>query len=222
MGLDGVELVMAVEDEFGINIADEDAANLTTPRLLADYVVSRLGAPQPDDGHCLSQAAFYRIRSVLVKQFAASRAEVRPASRIDLFLKGDIRHQWRELMVAIEATHVPGLRCRPQIHYPLVVGGLLISLVIFMSGAFPTWVAVSSFPVLLAFAIVVANRLADVLPSGISTVGDLVPYVRPRYNDWSFAYVLQRVIQITAEQLGIPIEKIEPDHHFVEDLGLDS
>jgi hypothetical protein len=46
MGLESVELVMAVEEEFGINIAGEDAANLTTPRLLAGYVVSRLGALQ--------------------------------------------------------------------------------------------------------------------------------------------------------------------------------
>ena len=42
MGLDGVEIVLAVEEEFGIAIDDADAANLTTPRRLVDYVFERL------------------------------------------------------------------------------------------------------------------------------------------------------------------------------------
>jgi len=61
------------------------------------------------------------------------------------------------------------------------------------------------------------------LPSNVQTIGDLVPYVRPpKREDWTPDYVLQRVIQITAAQLEIPLEKIHPDHHFVKDLGLDS
>jgi acyl carrier protein len=40
MGLDTVELVMAFEEKFGINIPNEDAAELTTPRKVTDYVMS--------------------------------------------------------------------------------------------------------------------------------------------------------------------------------------
>ena len=36
--LDIVELIMALEDNFGISISDEDAANLVTVRKICDYL----------------------------------------------------------------------------------------------------------------------------------------------------------------------------------------
>lgn len=36
--LDVVELIMSLEDEFGISISDEDAAQLTTVRLIVEYL----------------------------------------------------------------------------------------------------------------------------------------------------------------------------------------
>lgn len=36
--LDVVELIMSLEDEFGISISDEDAAELTTVEKLAEYI----------------------------------------------------------------------------------------------------------------------------------------------------------------------------------------
>ncbi len=49
MGLAAVELVLAVEKEFAITIDDKDAEKITTLRLLADYVVTRLGAMVPGE-----------------------------------------------------------------------------------------------------------------------------------------------------------------------------
>ena len=36
--LDVVELIMSIEDEFGVSISDEDAANLITVQRIVDYV----------------------------------------------------------------------------------------------------------------------------------------------------------------------------------------
>lgn len=36
--LDVVELIMSVEDEFGLSISDETAANLTTVGKIVDYI----------------------------------------------------------------------------------------------------------------------------------------------------------------------------------------
>jgi acyl carrier protein len=38
MGLDIVELLFAAEEKLGVHIHDADASNLTTPRMMADYV----------------------------------------------------------------------------------------------------------------------------------------------------------------------------------------
>jgi acyl carrier protein len=45
MGLEGVEIVMAVEERFDIVIADAEAELLVTPRDIIDCVMRKLGAP---------------------------------------------------------------------------------------------------------------------------------------------------------------------------------
>jgi acyl carrier protein len=40
--LDSVELVMALEEEFGIEVPDEDAAKLTTVQAVIDYINNHL------------------------------------------------------------------------------------------------------------------------------------------------------------------------------------
>jgi len=37
--LDAVELIMAVEEEYGLNIPDEEAEGITTVKILVDYVL---------------------------------------------------------------------------------------------------------------------------------------------------------------------------------------
>jgi acyl carrier protein len=41
MGLDAVEIVIRVEEEFDISISDADAATITTTRQLIDYLMAR-------------------------------------------------------------------------------------------------------------------------------------------------------------------------------------
>ena len=42
--LDTVELVMALEEEFGIEIPDEDAEKMTTVQAAIDYLEQKVGA----------------------------------------------------------------------------------------------------------------------------------------------------------------------------------
>ena len=42
MGLDGVELVMEFEEEFGVELKDEEVVDLLTPRLVIDLIYSKL------------------------------------------------------------------------------------------------------------------------------------------------------------------------------------
>ena len=83
MGLDGVELVMDCEDEFGITISDADATATTTPGQLTSLVIRLM---HRDGVHpaavCPSAKLFYALRSQLMtegvpKQLIHPRARLR-------------------------------------------------------------------------------------------------------------------------------------------------
>ena len=63
MGLDTVELIMALEERFGIQIPDEDATELYTPRRVTDYI---MGTPV---GTVMSRDEIARlVREVIVQE----------------------------------------------------------------------------------------------------------------------------------------------------------
>lgn len=88
MGLDTVELVIDVEDEFGIKIDDEDAPNILTVGALVRYVARKKGlrvqeVRQPDPlPYCASARAFYSLRRLLMSEFGAARHSIRPKQRV--------------------------------------------------------------------------------------------------------------------------------------------
>jgi len=93
MGLDTVELIMAVEDTFSIAIPDKDASNFTTVGHLYDYIRSRRGAASACQ--CPTASAFWRLRGAMTKT-GIPRKLVRPAARLnDLFNGVDAHRQWR-------------------------------------------------------------------------------------------------------------------------------
>jgi acyl carrier protein len=61
MGLDGIELVMAFEEEFGISISDEAAAHMLTPADAITWISKRVNA-LPDRSPCFSMVEFHRVR----------------------------------------------------------------------------------------------------------------------------------------------------------------
>ena len=63
MGLDSVELVMEFEDRFGVEITDEDAQAMATPRDVTDYMCARLEVR--NSSSCLRQHLFYQVRRAL-------------------------------------------------------------------------------------------------------------------------------------------------------------
>lgn len=222
MGHEGVQLVQAIEEEFGICIDDADVASLVTPALLADYVFARLSSIDGLEPGNLSLEGFHRLRSVLVNLFGARRRDVFPDTPISDFLGANPRQRWAELRRAIEAPHLPGLRCRPLLSYTLMaglpIGGGLLAYAL----GVPSWGIVLTLFALWGLGTFTADRLGDQIPEGLSTVGALVPFVSiTTPDDWRREDVLRRVLQITATYLDMPLAAIEPDHRFAEDLSLD-
>ena len=89
MVLDIVEFVMAVEETFDIEVTDEDAQDLGTPRELIAFVSSRV--PTRASGPCISQHTFYRLRDVISRQARVPRAALRPDTQLSDVIPDDPR-----------------------------------------------------------------------------------------------------------------------------------
>ena len=73
MGLDGVELLMAVEEEFGLRISDEDGARMITVGDMHDYVVAQLRAR----GEMPSEEAIWqKVREIIIEQLGIRPEQV--------------------------------------------------------------------------------------------------------------------------------------------------
>jgi acyl carrier protein len=73
MGLDAIELIIEIEQKFGINIPDEEAEKITTVGKMYDAVWSHLGEKHTDK--CKSQILFYTIRKHFEELFQLPRQE---------------------------------------------------------------------------------------------------------------------------------------------------
>lgn len=110
MGLDGVELVLATEETFGISIPDGDAATLVTPALLIKHVQTAV-ASKPKSKPCLSQRAFHRVRSRLCEVINTPRREIKLDTRINrVFPKETREEKWRDFRSVSNMTRLPDLR----------------------------------------------------------------------------------------------------------------
>lgn len=96
MGLEGVELLIAVEEKFGITITDEDANALHTIGDILALVKRRL---HENSGiSCLSSHLFYALRRAFITQFGVTRRQVTlDAPLVGLLPSGDRRRQWQQL-----------------------------------------------------------------------------------------------------------------------------
>lgn len=100
MGLDAVEFVLSVEDAFGIAIPDVDAEQLTTPRILADYIERRV--PQGSSAVCRSQRAFYLLRAGVVQAHRVPRDRIRPETIWgDLLPRRRFGKAWRHMQTVV-------------------------------------------------------------------------------------------------------------------------
>ena len=80
MGLDGVEIVMELEDEFGITISDDEASRLQSVSEVVDCVYRRCDhRPRVS---CVSAHTFYRLRRALVDLAGVGRRQVRTESAL--------------------------------------------------------------------------------------------------------------------------------------------
>ena len=243
MGLDGVEIVMKIEEAFGITIDDGEAGKIATPGQLIDLVLSKVG--HTVDEACLTQRAFHRVRAALMRRRGVPRNQIRPDISLgSLFPRSSRREDVRQIsgdiglrkeIEFVRPAWVTGpiivgifvggivtaifVDCHPVTSHNLFLNLVLVPLPIVAAGLFVTifgWVAVAA-----------TNSMRIEFQSSVATIGDLSRWivvnspdvVKAQPGQWSREQVSEIVREIVIDILGCSKEYRE-DAHFVIDLGM--
>jgi len=237
MGLDGVELVMAYEEAFGIHIPDAEAEKMTTPAKVINFIERTLKGTPVDV--CLSQRAFYAIRSRLVEAGHA-RSAVTPAAQLEVLVPPHARRElWRYMRGNFSAVQWPELTLSRHHNAGIVAVCAALSagavwLLHHLHGVtVEQWfdsmlLALLVFVVAYVAALKLCEQSANSFP-GLATVGDLARHAAGRGTGVvvrrgeipSREQIAGIVRQMTLEQLGLNPAEYREHAEFVRDFGAD-
>jgi acyl carrier protein len=225
MGLDGIELVMSLEEALGVQITDEEATNCRTPRMMIDMIFAKLKTV--DEHVCRSQRAFYTIRGVLVQTFGLERKSITPDLRLRDFIP-----QTREkvLWEQMRATLMP--RGWPPLVLPRWMVQLIaaICLVVFLAAAAIVMYSSRRIGSALVLGVICATSVGimgavttrpfrTLIPPRFQSIRDVIPYAitSDRMNRWTRDEVAAVVKRIVIDQLALAESAYTEDARFVED-----
>lgn len=229
MGMDGVELIMAVEEAFEIQIPDEEAEQIRTVIDLYTLIWSKLPQAVPPRG-CQSSATFYRIRRALMEQCGIPRWEVRPAARLEALLPPEQRREDWRLLRRTTGMWLPELELpQPMSVAWTAFGWVVLSGCLMAYFVSPLSVALGCSLAGLVLTAKIQERLnlhAVQVPASCATVGSAVRYAVARTSvpsargkTWKPEEVWNRVRRLIAHEYDIPLEEVTPQASFVDDLG---
>jgi acyl carrier protein len=238
MGLDGVELVMEMEEAFGIVIDDLDAEQIGTVGQAYGYILRKLELRPAIP--CPSASIFYRLRLALMARSGADRRSIRPASRIGDFLPDRGRREaWLGLRDDVGMT-MPRLEFGPGLTLATWLLGMTpVSVLVAAWGTLGEFSASLAAPVLVAslslgltsliVARLVLDRFAVEIPRGCETIRGTVETILGRrrldqegeVRTWDRDEVWFTLRELISEQLGVARDEVTEEKHFVDDFGMD-
>lgn len=218
MGLDGVCLVMAVEEEFGVTLTDGECAYCETPGQLIQIVASKLDFSRRRV--CPSLRGFHLVRAALIETLGIHRSKV----KLDTVLRS-LADPSQDQKIANRLRSILEARTGPSLGRPRSIKVILgfAALATFASSVFylPAFVAVILGLTMLIGGLRVTKPFSRYFPRG-ARVRDLVPQVKT--SGWiarDRRDVATRIREIVIDQLGIRPDQYREDAHFVRDLGMD-
>jgi hypothetical protein len=229
--MDAVDIVMLTEERFGVEIRDEEAEALRTPRMLIDLVFAKLA--HATAARCQSQRSFYLLRRALTVLSGTNKNAVSPSSPIRSFVSsGEERRFWERLRHETKARSWPSLgfsaavsRAGKAVFVLLSVCGLAAAWNLGLFTSAGSALSILAFGLLgpALFMLFIAKAMGDsknYIPARITFLRDLVPFVATSDSiDWSRDEVACGVRDIVEEVLA-PQGKYREDADFVRDLGL--
>ena len=232
MGLDAVELVMKLEDAFGIELRDEEVVDTVTPRMLGDVIFSKLQAC--DVKICQSQRAFYLLRKSFLKIFGLERKAITPDIEFrSLIPKEQEKDLWKQIKSDVAA------RSWPEMSRPLWMLRFFaaIDIAIFLGIIFSLVYFTRDFRIIFGGSIILGLLCIAVfdaiskyltisyvryIPYEYTYLKDLIPYViTSDHIKWTREQVSERLKTVIMDQLVLDESEYSEDANFVEDFHLD-
>jgi hypothetical protein len=228
MGLDGIELILAFEEAFGVEFTDQDAEQIRTPGDVVRFVLSKRGAAKAEI--CISQRAFFRVRKILCAN-GVLRSALRPETRLDSIFSAQGRSEkWEQCRGDISQLRWPNL-VRPnwlaRLLTVLVIAAAACAALTFSDGMEAVLATIFIAIPFGLFARRLTKRFAVCFPE-MSTIGDLARSVAMGTKGLladnealDRATVSKMVKQIVMNQIGIRESQYGEEKQFVRDLGVD-
>ena len=223
MGMDGVEIVMAVEERFGIAIEDAEAERIRTPGQLIDLVAAKLGLTSASI--CRTRRAFHRIRRTFMSRFGCDRKSIRPEVRLDVLIPRPSRTKvWRGLQQEFGATTWPKLFYPPYISLGIVGCGAASY---FLSNRLGMLDLINGLAGVLTviFLFKTLRPMRTAFIGRVKTIGDLAHFLAgqaPALFDpgpgWTRTEMANGVKEVVTDILGC--KNYREDADFVKDLGM--
>jgi acyl carrier protein len=229
MGLELVELVIEVEETFGIIVSDEAAPQLQTVGQLHDYILECRRQTQQQE--CPTGHVFRDVRRVLTATTSLPKQAIRPSTELKTVLPPRIRRRaWKRLQQEIPGR-LRGLRLPFRLG-PVLAGGCLVAGVTGTARIVPhvglvhaMVLGVTATVAMLLVTFLVARPFALAFPRGVATVGDAARATLPPGYEVAVKQqmtdeeVWEKLQKIVADTLGVRVERVSPSARFVQDLG---
>lgn len=233
MGLDSVEILLKVEDSFGIKIPDQEAQQILTVGDFHNAVWRQLsGRPS---GICQSQRLFYTLRRSFAEKKGFPSRQITLETAPQVIFPASNRRQ--EYLAFSETTNLklPHLvleefwdKVLTAFGIAAIIGSLAASILLVNVFNYSKWMfimPIAGIVLTVLFSDLLASRRTVISANSMRDFTQQVlalNYSTLSANEGTNQHEMQAIINhIIADMAGIDIKEITADKKIADDLGID-
>ena len=220
--MEGVELILSMKEAFDVSISDEEAYKMATPKDAIELISRKVQVG--DDSSCLNQAAFHRVRKILMDDFDIPRKEIKTDSDLSELISPERQHEfWKKI------RGIVGEKKLAQLAWPLWISALILGIFIASTvyiGMKLGWlIGIAAGIAILITSSKLAKPLRSRIPNYYSKMEKLIrhlvtisPDTFKRDKTWTLDQIRHEVRNIVMEVLGT--KEYKEEWEFVRDFGI--
>jgi acyl carrier protein len=222
MGMEGVELILSMEEVFEISISDEEAYAMNTPKDAINLISKKVQISK--NSVCLNQVAFHKIRKILVNDFNISRKEIKTNNNLRKLISPKLHRKfWEKLKEMV------GDKKLAQLSWPtwisVLLFGLFTGFTIYIGISIGWFIGIVAGISIYVSLSILAKPLRSQIPTSYYTIELLIrhlvtiaPDTFKRDQTWSLSQIREEVKNIVMEVLGT--DDYKEEWEFVRDFGI--